>query len=254
MKKSIGFVSLFVAFLFTSAISVYVFNNYMNENAESVLASVADFNPSESDLKAPISNLCDPFCIVAKEDGSSDIYFEDLESDHKNAYAISVFYDLGLIKGYSDGTFRPENNLNRAELLAIVLDSVDADFSGQLLENCFKDVKNEWFSAYVCYAKNHNIVAGYSDGNFKPGNNVTRAEALKITLSAFGFDIDEVPEDATISYNDAKISDWYGPYLYLGSKESIVSKDGRFNGGMAITRAEFVQLIYNTMHAKGLIQ
>ncbi len=254
MKKSIGFVSLFVAFLFTSAISVYVFNNYMNENADSVLASVSDFSDSESKLPAPVSSLCDPFCIVAPDTSFGELAFEDVDLKHKNAYAISVFYDLGLIRGYNDGTFKPENNLNRAELLAIVLDSLDADFTGQILENCFKDIKNEWYSAYVCYAKNHNIVSGYSDGNFKPGNNVTRAEALKITLGAFGYDVDDVPLDATVSYLDATVSDWYAPYLYLGAKDGIVSKDGRFGGNTTITRAEFVQLIYNTMHVKGLIQ
>jgi hypothetical protein len=254
MKKSIGFVSLFVAFLITSALTVYVFNNYMNENAESVLASVSDYKESNSDFLSPEDNLCDPFCIVRSEKQEDKQIFEDMTLKHKNAYAVSVFHDLGLVKGYEDGNFLPDNNLNRVELLSVVLDALDADFSGQILEGCFKDVKDEWFSAYVCYAKNHNIVNGYSDGNFKPANNVNRAEALKITLNAFGFDASEAGSDFELEYSDVSVSDWYAPYLFLAKEAGIVSRNGIFEPNRTITRAEEVQLLYNTMHYRGLIQ
>lgn len=249
MKKSIGFVSLFLAFVITSSMSVYFFNNYLKENADEVVASVVS-----SDLPSPSPTKCDPFCIVEPVEKSNEVIFEDVDFSHKNALAISVIHDFGLIKGYSDGTFKPENKLNRAELLAITLDALDADLSGQVLESCFKDVKDEWYSAYVCYAKNNGIVSGYSDGYFRPGNPVNRAEALKITLLAFGYDISQVPEDMGVSYLDVESSHWILPYLYLGGNDSIVSKDGRFVPSADITRAEFVQLIYNTMQNLDLLQ
>ncbi len=256
MKKSIGFVSLFVAFVLTSGLSIIFFNNFLTENSDKVRASVVLDGEKvlrNDNLRTPVGNLCDPFCIVEKLD-KSDLIFEDLDFSHKNAFAINKFYENGLIKGYSDGTFKPNDKMNRVEVLTVVLDSIDADFSSQFLDNCFSDVKNEWFSAYVCYAKNHNIVSGFTDGSFKPSSFVTRSEALKITLEALGFDKNDYNPDSELKLLDISSSDWVVPYLYLAQNANIVSKTGRFGGNNHITRAEFIQLIYNAMIYRGLLE
>jgi hypothetical protein len=98
-------------------------------------------------------------------------------------YAIYVFkaQKLGWIEGYDDGTFRPNNNVNRAEALKMILASKIAVelITGGSMD--FSDISGEeWFVDYVAYAVAEDIVEGYSDGTFKPGNPITRAEAAKI--------------------------------------------------------------------------
>jgi hypothetical protein len=269
MNKNFLSVSLIIAFVLSSAFVLIIDGAFFDKNSDYVQASVMDSvlednlleltdfelediaSDIDLDLKEPIGNMCDPFCIVEKEE-STAIIFEDLDFSHKNAYAIKKFYDEGFIKGFSDGTFKPSNNLNRAELLAIVLDASDADFSGQVLEDCFKDVKKEWYSAYVCYAKNHGIVQGFSDGTFRPANNVTRAEALKIALETFGFDKDLIG-DFEITHLDFSLNDWFASYVEMAKESNVVSKMGRFGGNNPINRADFVQLMYNVMYSRGLL-
>lgn len=98
--------------------------------------------------------------------------------------------DRGVVEGYSDGSFRPGNTINRAEFLKIILEgrSNSIAFSGS---NCFPDVGNEWFAKYVCTAKNEGIIGGYPDGTFQPGREINFVEASKIVALAFGQEAQE---------------------------------------------------------------
>ena len=100
--------------------------------------------------------------------------------------AISYLSDLGIIAGYSDGTFHPEKAISRAEFTKIIMEAAyqyDDDYVG---EACFSDVKqNDWFSPCVCDAKVDSIIAGYPDGAFRPQQNINQAEALKIFIRDF---------------------------------------------------------------------
>lgn len=106
--------------------------------------------------------------------------------------AAQYLKDKDVLGGYPDGTFRPREAINRAELLKIVFkgrsDVVPVD------RRCFSDVNpEEWFAPYVCAAKNRGIVNGYANGTFKPAEPVNFAEAIKIVLNAYGNDVEETP-------------------------------------------------------------
>ncbi len=97
---------------------------------------------------------------------------------------IYTAYDLGIIDGYSDGTFQPDAPINRAEALKIIFQASklepfdDTDFSGR-----FSDVrKGDWFEPHVNSALTYEFVEGYEDRTFRPGQSITRAEASKIVL------------------------------------------------------------------------
>ena len=98
-------------------------------------------------------------------------------------YAVYIFkaQKLGWVEGYDDGTFKPNESVNRAEALKMILASKIAVelITGGSID--FSDIEgNEWFVDYVAYAVAEDIVNGYGDGSFKPGNDITRAEAAKI--------------------------------------------------------------------------
>lgn len=149
---------------------------------------------------------------------------------------VSVLTEAGAIEGNPDGTFHPDRLLNRAEFLKIVLLShPDTQIPAEASEGCFTDVGRwDWFSPYVCYAKQHGIVGGYPDGYFRPGNSVNYAEALKILGELYGVVADLPPE-----WNEV----WYVKYRE-GAYAAGVGLPGREEGdlGFFLTRGDMARL------------
>lgn len=118
---------------------------------------------------------------------SSSVLSDIQNHDYKEA--IEFISSRDIVQGYSDGTYKPDQTINRAELLKVVLESnLVTDyletFSSQ---ECFSDVPaNSWFTKYVCAAKEEEIVQGYEDGTFRPEKAVSFVEALKIMTIAYG--------------------------------------------------------------------
>lgn len=146
------------------------------------------------------------FCLqlIAAPVALAALPFPDL--DHtwfRTVEAISYLQTKGVLNGYDDGTFRPNDTINRAELLKIV-------FKGKsdivpVSRRCFSDINpDEWYAPYVCAAKNRGIVSGYKNGTFKPAEPVNFAEAIKIVLNAYGRDVTE-----------ATGAEWYKPYTEM---------------------------------------
>lgn len=149
--------------------------------------------------------------VYTKENADSSIYgvviisdlfgegmaFSDVSTSHLYYDAIAYVETYGIVEGYEDGTYRPENEINRAEFTKIL---IEAKFPGQATagDDCFTDVPtNTWYSKYVCFAKDQGIISGYDDGSFKPAQSINLAEALKITLETY---FDDIPESGSVWY------------------------------------------------------
>lgn len=149
---------------------------------------------------------------------------------HLNEEAIDYLEENDVVQGYSDGIYRPDNQINRAEFLKIILESLDVklDSGGY----CFPDVQSDWYALYVCKAKSLGIISGYSGGYFRPGNNINLAESLKIVLEAY---------DASLNYS---YSEWYEPYYHFMVDNKLLA---HVNTSIShkITRGEMAQIIYN---------
>jgi hypothetical protein len=86
-----------------------------------------------------------------------------------------------IIEGYPTGGFGPNDFITRAAALKIILGAAEINASGSVPD--FPDVPaNEWYAPYVGYAQENNIVSGYPDGTFGPGNFITRAQVAKIVV------------------------------------------------------------------------
>lgn len=171
--------------------------------------------------------------------------FDDVSADHLNYEAITALHDKGIVKGYDSGKFKPDNKINRAEFLAILSNAVDADFGGKKLANCFKDVSDQWFAVYACFAKEQDWVKGYFDGSFGAGRNVTKAETIKMVFEAFDYDVCE--EVGKKPYEDVELTDWFASYACQAKADKIVAAAGLFEGRREMSRGEVVQIIYNVM-------
>ncbi len=158
--------------------------------------------------------------------------FDDVASGNKHYEAIEYLESEGIVEGYGDGTYKPDQPISRAEFLKIVFESRD------LLKTngsyCFTDVKEAWYSDYICSAKNLGIVQGYGDGSFQPEQNITLAEALKITLEAYGLSL-------------ASSTPWYQTYLDYAYENALLHQiDSQYFEDLS--RGEMAQVIYNLDH------
>ncbi|MFH1534196.1 MAG: S-layer homology domain-containing protein [Nitrospirota bacterium] len=159
--------------------------------------------------------IINPFPKTLQPENLSTSVLSDINS-HDYKEAIEFISSRDIVQGYSDGTYKPDNTINRAELLKVVLESnLETDylktFSSQ---NCFSDVPaNSWYTKYVCAAKEEGIVQGYEDGTFRPERAVSFVEALKIMTIAYGL---PYPESSGA---------WYKESVNDASEKQIIPPD-----------------------------
>ncbi|MFA6523168.1 MAG: S-layer homology domain-containing protein [Candidatus Peribacteraceae bacterium] len=168
----------------------------------------------------------------------------------KNQTAIQYLSDKGVIAGYSDGTFKPQATVNRAELAKILVTANGATPTVGDYNNCFSDVTTEWFAPYVCYAKEQGWVSGYSDGTFRPSNPVNTAEAIKMILNAQGIDTSS-SASSTASYSDVDSSAWYASYVNTASAKGLLqTTSGKLGVSGNMTRGLVAESIYRSLSIK----
>ncbi|MDX9970442.1 MAG: S-layer homology domain-containing protein [Candidatus Gracilibacteria bacterium] len=121
--------------------------------------------------------------------------FTDVSTENEFSTYINWLQDQGVVQGYEDGTFGVYKDINRAEFLKMLYETIGGiDTSKFPKQSPFPDVsENIWYYKYVTQAYIDGVVQGYTDGTFKPENNITLAEALKIVEEAF-FTEDEMKE------------------------------------------------------------
>ncbi len=170
--------------------------------------------------------------------------FTDIPADHPNAVALSYLKSNKIMNGYPDGSFGPDKPINRAELMKTIMLVVGMPENAGQKTGCFNDVGDEWFSQYVCAAKNQGWVSGYGDGSFGPGNNVTRVEALKMMVAAGGMDLVRTPFGAFASLSPDL---WYAKYVWTAEKNGLMQEwqnNTEENLTINTTRLEVATAIY----------
>ncbi len=162
--------------------------------------------------------------------------YTDVKAGANYAEAVDVLSDLGLVKGYEDGTFGAENNLTRAEGTAFVLRLMgleEAAVAAEGSETGFTDVPaDHWAAGYVYVAKQNNVVAGNGDGTFTPDEQLTYAAIIKMIVVALG-------------YNPlaAELGEWPGNFISAASQIGL-TKGISGKADAAVTRATTARLLY----------
>lgn len=141
---------------------------------------------------------------------SSENNFSDVSADKWYNNAVSTLCHMGVLGGYSDGTFRPNAPITRAEFAKIAVSF--AQTNGSAVYSYFTDVKTtDWFAPYVTTAKDSGLIEGYSDGSFKPENRITRAEACAIVNRVLGRkpSKNHMKISDRIDWPDCTTADWF---------------------------------------------
>lgn len=121
--------------------------------------------------------------------------YSDVSQDEDYYLSSTRLADLGIISGYEDGTFRPDNTITRAEFTKIVVCMMDKEKEAKSSNNFtgFFDVDSaSWHTHYIRYAVSRDILSGYADGSFRPNNTISVSEAVTILLRTLGYTENEV--------------------------------------------------------------
>lgn len=179
--------------------------------------------------------------------------FKDVALGHKNVQAIQFLQDAGVIGGFTDGTFKPAEKLNRAQLMKILVEGQGITPDEEVYENCFTDVQAQWYAPYVCYAKELGWVEGFEDGSFKPERPVNKVQAVKMTIESQGFAENKEVCNREL-FADTEVSKWYGKYLCVALQKGLLEEDenGNYVPANDMTRAQVAENIYRAILIKRL--
>lgn len=191
--------------------------------------------------------------------------FADVSESNPYISAISWAKETGILQGYSDGTFKPDKPVNRAEFLKIVLEAKGVDVSNATSDR-FKDVPyGVWFEPYVTYARQEEFVEGYGDGFFKPEQTVSFAEGLKMAYEVLEvpyFDVswgwyEELMKELKLSLTppneepaDLPKQEWYEVYVNHAKANSILFNT-EINLHEGMSRKDVVWMVHSIMTHEG---
>ena len=158
--------------------------------------------------------------------------FSDVSADSWYNQTVSTLASMGIVKGYEDGTFRPNAPITRAEFGAIAT-RFFAETGATYEPGTFSDVTgDEWYANAIQDAVNLGLIGGYEDGTVRPNNNITRAEACAIVNRTLGRvpDADHLlPDDVMKTWPDNPESAWFYADMQEatnGHEYSWITEDG----------------------------
>lgn len=161
------------------------------------------------------------------------------------ADAINNLVGKGIINGFDDGTFKPNNPVTREQAAKILATALKLDTTGT--EN-YPDVSpDNWSYKYIVAVTKAGIFGGDENGNFKPFDNLTRQQAAKIIVEAFDF-----TGSSELTFGDkANIQSWAVPYVKTAVANGILKGDdqGNFNPNANIKRGDFALMIQRALNA-----
>lgn len=173
-------------------------------------------------------------------------YPKDID-DHWSEIYVRRLYDLCIIEGYTDGTFKPEQHVSRAELvkMALYARGIEPD-EGCYDNDCgtpFVDL-DPWQGQWIRPAYFRDIVDGYDHNHFRPNQSITRAEAVKVVLATYGYE--------ALNVNDSFFNDVHGwsiGWIERAHRFGIVQGigNGNFDPDRPVTRAEAAKIIAKMM-------
>lgn len=173
--------------------------------------------------------------------------FRDMNSNSPYCEAVSWAVSNSIFRGYNDGTFKPNQVINRAEAVKVILDALEVDTVYMQTYPYFKDTSSgAWYAPYVNTAVALGIVQGYSDGTFRPGNAVSRAEAVTMLVNAA-----RAVDGVTISfysgqpYFDVPSNVWYANNVSYAKENGLIASATYFMPSSGMTRGEMAQMLYN---------
>ena len=182
-------------------------------------------------------------CAFTKFAGAA---FTD-QADIESTDAVDTLVALGVIQGYTDGSFRPETTVTRAEMAKMIytiLNGGNDDASAyENLPTSFTDLTEDWYKGYVKYLQNSDIIAGTSATTFAPNETVTGVEAAKMMLVAAGYS----PDKAGLTGLSWRVN----TMKYANANSLFAGVNCDINSGLP--RQYAAQILYNSLDMENVV-
>ena len=122
---------------------------------------------------------------------ASALSFSDVKPSSNYYDAVADLVDSGIIAGFPDGSFRPDNPVTRAQLAVMLVNANRIRTSSA--DSYFPDVsESHWAYEFIAAAVSAGFITGYPDGTFKPDRNVSCDEALTMIVASLGYTMDDL--------------------------------------------------------------
>ncbi|MDO4516967.1 MAG: S-layer homology domain-containing protein [Bacillota bacterium] len=165
------------------------------------------------------------------------------QSKIKNTEAVDACVALNIINGYTDGSYKPEGTITRAEackMICIALNGGKEPVLGTNATPTFTDIKGHWAEAYIEYCVSLGVVAGVGGGKFDPNGNVTGSQFAKMLLIGLGYNA----EHAKFLGNA-----WEVNVNVVASEKGLYDELSSMDPTKALTRDNAAQMVWNTLQA-----
>lgn len=180
---------------------------------------------------------------LAQQDGAVPAFSDT--STHWAQDTVSVFTKLGVIQGYSDGSFQPDASMTRAEFATVIarLFGLSASTPASL-----SDVKQHWAAAAINALAGSGIISGYGDGTFRLDQEITRAESIAIIAKL----VELKPAVTNAGFTDIDGA-WNKAQINAAAQMGIISgvAQGSFSPGKVATRAEALTILLRVLELRG---
>ncbi|OMF07387.1 hypothetical protein BK131_26735 [Paenibacillus amylolyticus] len=155
---------------------------------------------------------------------------------------IEELASQGIIAGYPDGSFHPNEHIKRHHMALIFTRAFEFNPIREAVS--FSDVSpsHPYYEA-IMSLQQAGIVDG-ANGNFNPNHSLTRAEMAKILTLAF-----EIKPGGTVAFQDVPTTHWSYDYIAaLAALKIVLGDNGKFKPDEPVTRAQFVAMMYRALH------
>lgn len=192
-------------------------------------------------LKKVISSAA-AVAIVASSASAFAVTFPDVDESASYANAVETVSALGVVVGDENGLFNPDANVTRAEFTTMVVRALGEEAAATAATtSSFTDAANtsvHWAAGYIAQGVADGWINGYGDGTFKPDNTVTYAEAVKMLVSAIGYEL--YAQNA---------GGYPSGYLSYGGSLDIIDGVSVEGNSTELTRSQCAVLVNNAMQA-----
>ncbi|MGN7762618.1 S-layer homology domain-containing protein [Paenibacillus sp. 22594] len=183
--------------------------------------------------------------IIAAKDGDIPVPALKDIADLWSTRTITAFLKLKIIKGYDDGSFKPNQTITRGEFATVLIKAfglVKSDTSLPL-----SDVNAHWAQEAIAVLASNGVIAGYPDGTFRPDREISRSEIVTILSRIVNFN-NVSPVKGGIAFSDTAGA-WNKDQIAKAAEIGLISGkgNGKFAPAQSSTRAEALTIIMNAL-------
>ena len=164
---------------------------------------------------------------------------EILAASNTENYAGNQLQQLGVLKGYEDGSLKLDQNIRRSEVATMMVrirGFADRDVEGNSMN--FTDVaSSHWAYRNIQNAYKLSIIQGYPDNSFKPESNILYQEVVAMMVN-------------TLGYKDDISGEWPDNYITKAKELGVIPKDSQVLPDKIVTRGEMALIIWDTLLIK----